>query len=121
MNNKGAQGEYDLDLLAELYEDDDIDFEKGGFDIPEIKDMFGEDITAMYSDDLAAMSVKYKEGMEVCKGRQAKSGKYEDNQFFVVLVFETQKERDFYLRQYQLSHENAGSVPAWNHCHPWQF
>ncbi len=102
MNNKGAQGEYDLDLLAELYEDDGIDFEKGGFDIPEIKDMFGEELTAMHSEDLAAMSARYKEGMEVRKRRQAKSGKDEDNQFFVVLVFETQEERDFYLRQYQL-------------------
>lgn len=102
MNNKGAQGEYDLDLLAEMYEDETIDFEKGGFDIPEIKDMFGEDITAMHSEDLAYMSDKYKEGMEVRKRRQAKSSKDEDNQFFVVLVFETQEERDFYLRQYNL-------------------
>ena len=64
--------------------------------------MFGEELTAMHSDDLAAMSARYKEGMEVRKRRQAKSGKDEDNQFFVVLVFETQEERDFYLRQYQL-------------------
>ena len=64
--------------------------------------MFGDELTAMHSDDLAAMSARYKEGMEVRKRRQAKSGKDEDNQFFVVLVFETQEERDFYLRQYQL-------------------
>lgn len=102
MNNKGAQGEYDLDLLAQMYEDEAIDFEKGGFDIPEIKDMFGEDITAMHSEDLAYMSEKYKQGMELRKKRQAKSDKDEDNQFFVVLIFETQEERDFYLRTYNL-------------------
>lgn len=102
MNNKSAQGEFDLSLLVDMYEDETIDFERGGFDVTEIKDMFGDEITAMHSDDLLDMSAKYREGMEVRKRRRAKSDSDEDNQFFIVLVFETQDERDFYLKQYDL-------------------
>ena len=66
MNNKAAQGEFDLEILQNLYSDG-IDFSKAGFDNVEIFKIFDDKKEDLKAEDLIKLAEAQKQNDELRK------------------------------------------------------
>lgn len=86
LNNKAAQGEFDIDMLAELIED--IDYSAAGFDAETIEDILGEiDIDMMTDEDVEKRRDSYEEGIAHRKRMQAASYRENNIEFYTNIIF----------------------------------
>ena len=103
LNNPSMQGEWDLDLLANLAEEHDLDMQEDfGFTETDVDFMFdGDDRFSQLFDtvegehmrgDLEKVKEARKESAEKMKNRDTAD-------FFVTVVFETKEDRDAFLRR----------------------
>ena len=102
LNNPSMQGEWDLDLLADMSEEFDIDFDEMGFSKLDVDFMYDGDerFTEMFETPEAQ---EVKTGLaEVKAARQASKERMEEKNninFYSILIFEDEKQRaDFYKK-----------------------
>ena len=105
LNNKLVQGEFDMDKLAEMWEDQ-IDFSQAGFDSIDLQEMFGVegDVLAeqMQEEQLEEEAKKYEKGIDHRKKREASAFKNNDLGYYAVLVFPERSDRDSFLIKHDL-------------------
>ena len=102
LNNPSMQGEWDLDLLADISEEFNIDFDEMGFTKLDVDFMYDGDerFTEMFETPEAQ---EVKTGLaEVKAARQASKERMEEKNninFYSILIFEDEKQRaDFYKK-----------------------
>jgi hypothetical protein len=92
MNNEAAMGKFDIDLLGELIEE--VDYELAGFDEKDIDSLLGGfDADLLTDDDLQQRADDYDEGIAHRKRMQAASQKTNNIDYYSVLVFRDQVNR----------------------------
>ena len=92
MNNEAAMGEFDVDKLGDLFEG--IDYNLAGFDDKAIGDILGGFDADLLSDmDLQKRADDYDEGIAHRKRMQAASQKTNSVDYYSVLVFRDQSNR----------------------------
>ena len=102
LNNPSMQGDWDLDKLAQITEQFDVDFDEMGFSKLDVDFMFDGDerFTEMFETPEAE---EVKKGLEKVKeARQAGKERMEEKNninFYSVIVFEDEKQRaEFYKK-----------------------
>jgi hypothetical protein len=94
MNNRGAQGEFDADIIEGMLKAGEIDIDKAGIDMAEIMQGFGDDILnqqeAIKLNELSSTLQKYRDQFDKIKGR---SDDTNDTDFYFVVVFKNQRQR----------------------------
>ena len=86
LNNKAAQGDFDIDKLAEIIED--IDYDAAGFNADDIDDLLGGiDIDSLTDDDVERRRESYDEGIAHRKRMQAASYRENNIEFYTNVVF----------------------------------
>lgn len=102
LNNQSQQGEYDLEALAMLTEEFDLNFEEMGFTALDVDFMYDGDerFTSMFQTPEAE---EVKKGLEEVKAaRQAGKERMQEKNninFYSIIVFEDEKQRaEFYKR-----------------------
>ncbi|MDR2445000.1 MAG: hypothetical protein LBD44_03590 [Spirochaetaceae bacterium] len=92
LNNKAAQGDFDIDRLADLM--DDIDYSNAGFDADDIDGLLGDiDIDVMTDEDIEDRRNRYEEG--IAHRRRMQSASYRENniEFYTNIVFPDKSKR----------------------------
>jgi len=101
LNNPSLQGEYDLDKLAVMPEEFDIDFEDMGFSKLDIDFMYDGDerFTSMYetpeAEEAKTGLEKVKEARQKGKERLKERG---NANFYSIIVFEDEKQKEAFYR-----------------------
>lgn len=101
LNNPSLQGEFDLDKLAMMPEEFDIDFEEMGFTKLDVDFMYDGDerFTSMYETPEASEA---KTGLEKVKeARQAGKERLKERgnaNFYSIIVFEDEKQKEAFYR-----------------------
>jgi hypothetical protein len=92
LNNQSAMGEFDIDLLGGLIEE--VDYNLAGFDDKDIDSLLGGfDVGLLSDDDLQQRADDYDEGIAHRKRMQAASQKTNNIDYYSVLVFRDQNNR----------------------------
>jgi DNA-binding ferritin-like protein (Dps family) len=92
LNNQSAMGEFDIDILGGLLEE--VDYGLAGFDDKSLEDVIGDlDADVLNDDDLQERSDNYDEGIAHRKRMQAASQKKNNIDYYSVLVFKDQLNR----------------------------
>jgi hypothetical protein len=92
LNNKAAQGEFDIDKLADML--DDIDYSNAGFNADDIDDILGGiDIDVMTDDDIEKRRASYEEGIAHRKRMQSASYRENNVEFYTNIVFPDKSKR----------------------------
>ena len=92
MNNDAAMGKFDIDMLGGLIEE--IDYELAGFDDKALDGLLGGfDADLLSDEDLQQRSDNYDEGIAHRKRMQAASQKANNIDYYSVLVFRDQANR----------------------------
>lgn len=92
MNNEAAMGKFDVDLLGNLMEE--VDYDLAGFDDKSLDVLLGGfDADLLSDDDLQKKSDEYDEGIAHRKRMQAASKKTNNIDYYSVLVFKDQANR----------------------------
>lgn len=110
MNNSLAQGEFDEMKVFELIKEDALNYENVGFTHSEAIMAFGEEILISDNEKQMEDRAKKLEEMEAIKTKvNAKKNKNEGDantdEFYCVVVFKNQFERDLYLRAHGFPEE----------------
>ncbi len=90
MNNPEAQGSWDLEKLASLFEQDKIDAASAGFDQADVYRLFG---AAPLSGNVAAIEEianKFRERQDQFDAARASGRAKDSDDFYLVVVFESQ-------------------------------
>ena len=86
LNNQSAQGEFDLDKLADVL--DDIDYSSAGFDADDLEELLGGiDIDALNDDDIEERRANYEEGIAHRRRMQKASFRENNIEFYTNVVF----------------------------------
>ncbi|MDR0374728.1 MAG: hypothetical protein LBH85_03285 [Treponema sp.] len=92
LNNKAAQGEFDIDKLSDMLED--IDYANAGFDINDVEDLLGDvDIDVMTDEDIEKRRDSYEEGVAHRKRMQSASYRENNIEFYTNIVFPDKSKR----------------------------
>jgi hypothetical protein len=92
LNNKAAQGDFDIDRLADML--DDIDYANAGFDVDDIDDLLGDiDIDVMTDEDIEKRRERYEEGTAHRKRMQSASYRENNVEFYTNIVFPDKSKR----------------------------
>jgi len=92
LNNQSAMGEFDIDMLGGLIEE--IDYDLAGFDDKSLDSLLGGfDADLLSDDDLQQRSDDYDEGIAHRKRMQSASQKTNNIDYYSVLVFRDQANR----------------------------
>ncbi len=112
-NNTSTQGEFDFDLMADLWDADQVDFLTAGFSEKDLQNMFDVDIEDLWQDDNVKQvqktedeyferGDKIREGKQHRKRRAAVSGHREDIEFYSILIFKSQPDRDSFFADFDI-------------------
>jgi ParB-like chromosome segregation protein Spo0J len=93
LNNPSAQGDWDIEKLKEIFEDDDVDIEGTGFDMAEVYQLFGNEPTAAPAKVLGELNKQLEEAKETISKMDSDHADTDDDDFFLVVVFPSHKER----------------------------
>lgn len=102
MNNPEMQGDWDLDKLADMKLDLDIDFEDMGFDDDDIDLMFGGDDRFSELYETPEVEDQKNKLQDVKDARQASKERLEERNnanFYAVIVFKDEKERNDFFKK----------------------
>jgi hypothetical protein len=92
LNNQSAMGEFDIDLLGDLI--GEIDYDSAGFDDKSLNTLLGGfDADLLSDEDLQQRADDYDEGIAHRKRMQAASHKTNNIDYYSVLVFRDQNNR----------------------------
>jgi hypothetical protein len=92
LNNKAAQGDFDIDKLADLMVD--IDYSNAGFDADDIDDILGGiDLDVMTDEDIEKRRDNYEEGIAHRKRMQSASYRENNIEFYTNIVFPDKSRR----------------------------
>jgi ParB-like chromosome segregation protein Spo0J len=92
LNNQKAQGEFDLDKLADVLED--IDYKSAGFNADELEDLLGGiDIDALSDEDIEERRASYEEGIAHRRRMQKASFRENNIEFYTNVVFPDKNKR----------------------------
>lgn len=105
LNNTSAQGEYDLAKLEELYKDKDIDILATGFEVGDIYRMFGDAPLAGRVQEMQKLAEQYRSFREAHEGLIEGLAKRDDNNFYLVVVFQDGTAREEFLTGLELPNE----------------
>jgi hypothetical protein len=92
LNNKAAQGEFDIDRLADML--DGIDYANAGLDAGDVEDLLGDfDIDIMTDEDVEKRRESYEEGTAHRKRMQSASYRENNVEFYTNIVFPDKSKR----------------------------
>lgn len=99
LNNVNAQGDWDLDKLGAMFKDEHLTPEGTGFDLGELYQMFGESPFQESAEVLAAMGERVRAFREEYRKMQADCNRVSEQvNFYAVLVFESDAEREAFAK-----------------------
>lgn len=87
-NNPDAMGDWDFDKLGEMFKEG-LDVAATGFDLGDVKDLFGGEVLA--ADELIKLSDQVKQAHEMAKKIDRDEDTDQDNNFYVVPIFKDDK------------------------------
>lgn len=98
LNNPSAQGEWDIDALADMFADNDMNFDDAGFTDADARMLFGGDerFDALFEDTEQVTATK-EQINEVREHRKESLEKMKDDQsvdFFFTVVCQSQKDKE---------------------------
>jgi hypothetical protein len=103
LNNAAAQGDWDLEKLGALFKDGELDLEGTGFDLAELHQLFGDSPFQEQPEELAALGERVRQAREQYLGLVNRKVATDDVDFYAVLVFEGNTEREAFSKQLGLS------------------
>lgn len=93
-NNPEAQGEFDLELLGDMYRDDDLDFENTGFEVDDIFQIFGKDVHQLEDKHIQELAERIK---STAKARKTIKDKDDDVDYYAVFIFKSNEIRKGFI------------------------
>lgn len=84
-NNAQAMGDWDFEKLGEMFKTGDIEVSGTGFDVGDIKDLFGGDV--LRSDELEQLSNAVTDAHNMAQDIAAERDTSQDNNFYTLLIF----------------------------------
>jgi ParB-like chromosome segregation protein Spo0J len=93
LNNTAAQGDWDLEKLAKMLKEDDVNFEQAGFDMAELYQLFGDSPFQQQPEELAAIGERVRAARANYLGLVNRKVATDDVDFYLVLVFEGNEQR----------------------------
>jgi hypothetical protein len=97
LNAAGAQGEDDIAKLEALLRREDIDLEAAGYDAVDVLRMFGEEALEERPEDLQKIADQTRETAAHYDSIRADNRERQDTEFYCVVVFGSQIDRDDFL------------------------
>jgi hypothetical protein len=92
LNNKAAQGDFDIDKLADML--GEIDYANAGFDAGDVEGLLGDiDIDVMTDEDIEKRRDGYDEGIAHRKRMEAASYRENNVEFYTNIVFPDKSKR----------------------------
>lgn len=120
LNNPDAQGSWDLEKLHEMFQDPKLEIEGTGFEQVDVFRIFGTSAFDARGEDAEALAEKLRdirEKFDSIAGKTGKTRKDKSTDYFMVVVFRSQKDRDTFMREkglpihrYQSSDDIEGLV-----------
>jgi len=95
-NNTAAMGDYDLEKLEELLKQD-LEIEDTGFDVADMYKLFGDNVLIEDPDKLLELSEQISKNESLYKELQGRARKRDDVDFFCVVVFRDNQQREGFL------------------------
>lgn len=97
LNNQSAMGDWDIEKLGELVSETD-DFESMGFDDSDVFKLFGDSMAESQSaEKLLSIGEKIRQARDLYKSISTKNANKNDLEYYCVLVFRSQDQRDEFL------------------------
>ena len=93
-NNPEAQGEFDIELLGEMYKANDIDFENTGFEVDDIFQIFGKDVDQLEDKHIQELADRIK---ATAKARSTIKKKDDDVDYYAVFIFKSNEVREGFM------------------------
>lgn len=84
-NNAQAMGDWDFDKLGEMFKAGDMEVSATGFDLGDVKDLFGGDV--LRSDELSELSDAVTKAHDMAQEIAAERDTSQDNNFYTLLIF----------------------------------
>jgi len=103
LNNPNAQGDWDLEKLAELYRNDGLEAVATGFDMSELYQLFGDSPFQQQPEELAAMGERVRAAREQYLGLVNRKVATDDVDFYGVMIFESNAVREEFSKEIGLS------------------
>lgn len=94
LNNKEAQGDWDLEALEKMIREDNLDIEEAGFDLSDIYALLGDSPLADSADKLAEMSDKLRDARDVMDKMRKSNASLDDLSYYAVVVFKSSEDRE---------------------------
>lgn len=105
LNNPNMQGEYDLELLEEIYKDKEVIIENTGFDVGDVYRMFGDAPLAGRTGEMQKLAEQYRSFREVHEDLIDGLAKRDDSNYFLVVTFQDGTAREEFLTALELPNE----------------
>jgi ParB-like chromosome segregation protein Spo0J len=87
LNNQEAQGDWDMEALAGMLRDKDLDLAGAGLDHADVFRMFGDGLAVERDDPLDELAAKVREARDRYNQIQDSNEERENTEFYMVVVF----------------------------------
>jgi hypothetical protein len=102
LNNAESQGDWDMDKLAGLLRDSNVNLDGTGFDQADVFQMFGENTLIERGDPLDEFAAKIRAARDRYEQIAQNSAARDSENFYLVVVFRDEAQLDGFIKQHQL-------------------
>jgi hypothetical protein len=100
LNNPNAQGDWDMELLKDIFDDKSVDLSGMGFDAADLYQLFGDDISQQQEPEvLDELAQKVRDFANKYDEIRAKNCKSQSDEYYMVVVFKDDTDLQDFLAE----------------------